>query len=34
LGLFQVLIEFEVEDLKVQRLRGADFIQVAGDQRG
>ena len=30
-GLFKAFVEFEIEDLKPQGLRGADFIQVAGE---
>src|SRR5437016_7230659 len=29
-GLFKAFVEFEIEDLKAQGLRGADFIQIAG----
>jgi len=32
-GLFKPFVEFEIEDLKPQGLRGADFIQVAGEPR-
>jgi hypothetical protein len=32
--LIKPFIEFEIEDLKAQRLCGADFIHVAGDPRG
>ena len=33
-GLFKPFVQFEIEDLKAQRLCGADFIQVAGEPRG
>ena len=32
--LFQPFVEFEIEDLKAQRLRGADFVRISGKPRG
>ena len=32
-GLFMPFVEFEIEDLKPQGLRRADFIEVAGEPR-
>lgn len=33
-GLFKPFVQFEIEDLKPQRLCGADFILVVGEARG
>jgi len=33
-GLFKPFVQFEIEDLKPERLRRADFILVAGESSG
>ena len=33
-GLFKTFVEFKIEDLEAQRLRGANFIHIAGQPRG